>query len=113
MLQSKHSGSETVAGRTRYSLRLRRRIAAMAFGTVAFGLSHLLASFPGTVEQAVERAAEHAGQLAAYANIVARACSKPVFGAHIHLPISGLAIPVRINDAREHVESEKTTGASA
>jgi hypothetical protein len=52
-------------------------------------------SFPGTVAQAVERAAAFGGQLGAYAAAVAAATGKPVAGCFIHLPVCGVVVPVR------------------
>jgi ATP-dependent helicase/nuclease subunit A len=52
-------------------------------------------SFPGTREQAVARAAAFGGQLAAYAAALEAATGKPVAGRFIHLPVSGLIVPVR------------------
>jgi hypothetical protein len=51
-------------------------------------------SFPGSQVQAVTRAGEHAGQLAAYAAAVSTATGKPVVAMYIHLPVGGTAIPV-------------------
>lgn len=51
-------------------------------------------SFPGDQAQAITRAGEHAGQLAAYAGAVAAATGKPVKAMYIHLPVSGNVIPV-------------------
>ena len=52
-------------------------------------------SFPGTVEQAVRRAAGYAGQLAAYAAAVAAAREQPVTGSFVHLPVLGLIVELR------------------
>ena len=51
-------------------------------------------SYPGKVEQAVARAAEYAGQLAAYGDALAAATGKKVLGFHVHLPLAGLVVPV-------------------
>ena len=59
-------------------------------------------SFPGNREQAAERAAEYAGQLAAYGNALTQATGKPIVDAFIHLPVSGLVVPVSLGlDAHE------------
>ena len=44
--------------------------------------------------QAVARAEQHAGQLRAYASTLESATPTPLLGAFIHLPVSGLAVPV-------------------
>ncbi len=53
-------------------------------------------SFPGSRAQATERAAEYAGQLAAYAHALEAASGKQVIGAYIHLPVSGVVMAVEI-----------------
>ncbi len=53
-------------------------------------------SFPGTSAQAIERAAGFAGQLRAYAAAVAAATGKPVVACFLHLPVSGIVLPVRV-----------------
>jgi len=53
-------------------------------------------TFPGSREQAVERAAEYAGQLSAYADALEAPKTGPLVGAYIHLPISGLICRVEI-----------------
>jgi ATP-dependent exoDNAse (exonuclease V) beta subunit len=54
-------------------------------------------SFPGNREQAAARAAEYAGQLSAYVGALEAATGKPLIGAYIHLPVSGLAVPVELS----------------
>lgn len=56
-------------------------------------------SFPGALPEALERAAGHAGQLAAYASALTEATGKPVKGAFIHLPITGVVVPVSWQEA--------------
>jgi hypothetical protein len=51
-------------------------------------------SFAGTVAEAVEKAARFAGQLGAYAAAVGAASGRPVVACFIHLPMSGLVVPV-------------------
>jgi ATP-dependent exoDNAse (exonuclease V) beta subunit len=51
-------------------------------------------SFPGSRTQAIARAGEYAGQLAAYAKALTAATEKPVAAAYIHLPVSGLVVQV-------------------
>lgn len=53
-------------------------------------------TFPGSREQAVERAAEYAGQLTAYADALKASMTGPLLGSYIHLPISGLICRVGI-----------------
>ena len=54
-------------------------------------------SFPGNRDQAVDRAADCAGQLGAYAAALA-ASGTPVLAAYVHLPISGLVGRIGISD---------------
>lgn len=51
-------------------------------------------SYPGSIADALARAARHAGQLAAYAETVAEAWGKANLGRFIHLPVGGLVVPV-------------------
>jgi ATP-dependent exoDNAse (exonuclease V) beta subunit len=51
-------------------------------------------SFPGTTADAVTRAQAHAPQLAAYAAAIRAATSQPIHSYWIHLPVTGLIIPV-------------------
>lgn len=51
-------------------------------------------TFPGGLAQAKERCAKHVGQLRSYATAVASAVGSSVVGCYIHLPITGLAVPV-------------------
>ncbi len=51
-------------------------------------------AFPGSTEQAVERAGGFAGQLAAYAAAFAAATGKRHRGSFIHLPVSALVVAV-------------------
>ncbi len=53
-------------------------------------------SFPGTTEQALARAATHAGQLMEYARAAAEAGGRPVGEVFIHLPLVGMVVPVRL-----------------
>jgi ATP-dependent exoDNAse (exonuclease V) beta subunit len=81
-------------------------IQRLANGTVLRGVADLVLesdsglvlldhkSFPGNREQATERAAKYAGQLAAYAGALEAATGKSVLGAYIHLPVSGLMVEV-------------------
>lgn len=57
-------------------------------------------SFPGSLDQATSRAVEYAGQLSTYAAILTQATEQPLRGVYIHLPISGLILPVEV-DAKE------------
>jgi ATP-dependent exoDNAse (exonuclease V) beta subunit len=59
---------------------------------------HLLdhKSFPGSVEEAVERASTYAGQLGAYVRALEAATGKKVLSCHIHLPVSGVMVPVAV-----------------
>ncbi len=52
-------------------------------------------SFPGSIEQAEQRAATHAGQLGAYARAIEAATGKAVAYTFIHLPISGTVMQVQ------------------
>jgi len=75
-------------------------------GTVVSGIADLVLetedgfvvidhkTFPGNREQAVERASGHAGQLAAYSTAIVLATGRTVTDMFIHLPVSGLVIPV-------------------
>ena len=51
-------------------------------------------TFPGGSTAALARAAEYAGQLAAYANALTAATRRPVVGRFIHFPVSGCAVEV-------------------
>ncbi len=53
-------------------------------------------SFPGSVDEAQERAAGFAGQLRVYADAVKEATGKGIMGCFIHLPILGLVASVEI-----------------
>lgn len=53
-------------------------------------------TFPGNQKQALERVAGYAGQLTAYAEAIGRATDRPVTHMFIHLPVSGLVIPVTV-----------------
>ena len=78
----------------------------VANGTIVRGTSDLVLehdgahvvidhkSFPGGPLQAVERAVGFSAQLHAYAAAVAAATGAPVGGCFIHLPVSGLVVPV-------------------
>ena len=52
-------------------------------------------SYPGTLDEAAQRAAGHAGQLSVYASGVAEATGKRVEGCFIHLPVLGQVIEVQ------------------
>jgi len=63
-------------------------------------------SFPGAVAEALERAAGHAGQLAAYARALKAATGHAVLGCFIHLPLSGMLVPVELPaDVQEMVRA--------
>jgi ATP-dependent helicase/nuclease subunit A len=80
----------------------------LAGGTVVRGTSDLVLahdgahvvidhkSFPGSALQAVERAVGFSGQLRAYAAAVAAATGTSVSGCFIHLPVSGIVVPVAV-----------------
>ena len=51
-------------------------------------------SFPGKADEAVRRAGGHAGQLAAYARALGAATGRKVKACYVHLPLSGLVVPV-------------------
>ncbi len=51
-------------------------------------------TFPGSEAAALERAARHAGQLAAYAGALAAASGVAAVGAFLHLPMLGLILPL-------------------
>jgi len=51
-------------------------------------------SFPGTVSQALKRAAEYAGQVRGYATAIEAATGKKVLSQWIHLPVSGIVVPL-------------------
>jgi ATP-dependent helicase/nuclease subunit A len=51
-------------------------------------------SFPGTVEQAFDRAAGYAGQVRAYADAIKAATHRAVIDTFIHLPVSGIVVPL-------------------
>jgi len=55
-------------------------------------------SFPGSKDQAVARAAAHAGQLEAYGRALAMATDKPFAGAYVHLPTGGTIFGVLLPD---------------
>jgi len=75
-------------------------------GTIGRGFSDLILetpeglvvidhkSFPGSTEQAMERARHHAGQLSAYARAAQSALNAVGVECYVHLPISGLVVPV-------------------
>lgn len=52
-------------------------------------------SFPGTPEAALARALAHAGQLQAYASVIAAATKREVTGRWIHFPVLGRLVEVR------------------
>lgn len=49
-------------------------------------------SFPGSLEQAVERAAGYAGQLGAYAGVIEAGGGAKCLATYIHLPLVGVAV---------------------
>ena len=49
-------------------------------------------TFPGGLEAARQHAAEYAGQLAAYADVIAVATGKRHLGSFVHLPIAGVVV---------------------
>jgi ATP-dependent helicase/nuclease subunit A len=51
-------------------------------------------SFPGSVADAVARAAGYAPQLGAYASAITAARGKPVHACFVHLPVAGIVVPV-------------------
>jgi len=53
-------------------------------------------SFPGSAEQAAQRALGFAGQLGAYAAAIAAATGRPVTGCFVHLPVVGAVVPVEV-----------------
>ncbi len=53
-------------------------------------------SFPGSVDDALGRAAGYAGQLAAYVRALEATTAKPVLTCHVHLPIGGVMVPVLV-----------------
>ncbi|RME57177.1 hypothetical protein D6779_09215, partial [Candidatus Parcubacteria bacterium] len=59
-------------------------------------------SFPGSAEEAIERAAGYAGQLGLYAEAVEQATGRPVLETAIHFAVQGTVVPViRISGGRE------------
>ncbi len=69
-------------------------------------------SFPGDVDAARERAGEYAGQLAAYSGAIEAATGRPVLAQLIHFPLSGVLVPVGLDDAEERT-AEKSTPPAA
>jgi ATP-dependent helicase/nuclease subunit A len=53
-------------------------------------------SFPGSIAQALVRAAEYTGQLLKYATAIQAALEMKVLSAWIHLPVSGIVVPLPI-----------------
>jgi len=51
-------------------------------------------SFPGSLSQALTRAAEYIGQLMSYSTAIEVASGQPVLSTWIHLPVSGIVIPL-------------------
>jgi len=51
-------------------------------------------SFPGSIDQALGRAAQHAAQLATYAVAIEAATAQKVLSSWIHLPVSGIVVQV-------------------
>ena len=51
-------------------------------------------SFPGSVAQATPRAVQYTGQLVAYAHAIAAATGKPILRTYVHMPITGVIIPL-------------------
>ena len=49
-------------------------------------------SFPGRLEDAVERAAGYAGQLGAYAGAIEAGAGLKVTAAYVHLPLIGVVV---------------------
>lgn len=58
-------------------------------------------TYPGSMQQAFERAIDHAGQVAAYAEALCEAKQSRCSGMFIHLPISGLIIPLHLHGAED------------
>ncbi len=52
-------------------------------------------SFPGNREQAVQKASSFAGQINTYARAITAATGQPILGRFIHLPLSGLVLPMQ------------------
>lgn len=51
-------------------------------------------SFPGSIPQSLARAAEHIGQLLSYATAIEAAMEQPVLSVWVHLPVSGIVVPL-------------------
>lgn len=51
-------------------------------------------SFPGSIPQALERAARYTGQLKSYAEAIQTARGRRVLGTWVHLPVSGIVVPL-------------------
>jgi len=52
-------------------------------------------SFPGTLEDSLEKAAKSAGQLDAYARAIRAATGRPVLATYIHLPVTGVLAEIK------------------
>lgn len=64
-------------------------------------------SFPGNREQATARVGEYAGQLAAYAAALEAATTRRVCDTYVHLPVSGLVVPVHLKEAIGEAQRSK------
>ena len=53
-------------------------------------------SFPGSIEQALVRSAGYVGQLSQYASAIQAATGQKVLSMWVHLPISGIVVPLLI-----------------
>ena len=51
-------------------------------------------SFPGTVEQAMQKVTEFAGQLSTYSNVVEAATGRSSLATYVHLPLLGIVVKV-------------------
>ena len=55
-------------------------------------------SFPGSIEQALVRCADYVGQLASYSAAIETATGEPILGLWVHLPVSGIVVPLPDGD---------------
>ena len=53
-------------------------------------------SYPGTFDQAIERAGQYAGQLAIYERVVGSATGQEVVGCYVHMPVTGVILPLPV-----------------
>jgi len=95
----------------------------LSSGTVVQGVADLVArtpaglvlvdhkTFPGSLDAAVERLPDYAGQLSTYASAVAQGTGERVASTWIHLPILGVIAEIRVEQPLVTLSGEKNGSA--